>query len=116
MKASKKASISKLLASLPGPVSDKWPKGERFAAAFRHGTMSVEVYAPKGTDPQTPHEQDELYFIHSGTGELIIDGARHSCSAGDVFFVPAGTGHRFDKFSDDFTAWVVFWGPPGGEK
>ena len=36
-------------------------------------------------------------------------------AAGDCFFVPAGVEHRFTRFSPDFAAWVVFWGPEGGE-
>jgi len=35
---------------------------------------------------------------------------------GDVLFVAAGVEHRFLNISDDFSAWVVFWGPKGGEQ
>ncbi|MCB1984118.1 MAG: cupin domain-containing protein [Nitrosomonas sp.] len=89
--------------------------GEPFVEALRHGSMSVELYAPKDTDVQTPHDQDELYFIHTGRGELIIAGERHLFEPGMVFFVPAHVEHRFENFSNDFAAWVVFWGPKGGE-
>ena len=111
-----KFSSSALLARIPGPRSSKWPDGERFVTAFSHGTMSVELYAPKGVDPQTPHSQDEIYFIQSGKGELVLNGMRHSCSVGDAFFISAGIEHRFENFSGDFTTWVVFWGPHGGER
>lgn len=111
-----KTSIEELSGRLPGPVSEKWPMGERFVSAFSHGTMSVELYAPRGVDPQTPHAQDELYFIMQGSGELVIAEQRHPCNAGDVFFVPAGMPHRFENFTDDLATWVVFWGPQGGEQ
>jgi len=110
-----KASISDLLQQIPGKITEDWPTGEPFAQAFRHGSMSVEVYAPKEFDPQTPHDQDELYFIHSGRGELVIDGERHLFEPGMAFFVPAHATHQFESFSADFVAWVVFWGPKGGE-
>jgi mannose-6-phosphate isomerase-like protein (cupin superfamily) len=110
-----KAKASDLLKSLPGKASNQWPDGERFISALAHGSMSVELYAPVGHDPQTPHEQDELYFIHTGTGRLMIDGEHHAFEPGMVFFVPAGVDHRFEEFSADFTTWVVFWGPNGGE-
>lgn len=110
-----KATASELLQRLPGKVSDKWPTGERFASALAHGTMSVELYAPVGTDPQTPHTQDELNLIHSGTGTLVIAGERHAFTPGACFFVAAGVEHRFELFSPDFSTWVVFWGPAGGE-
>jgi len=110
-----KSSASELLSKLPGPVSAQWPEGERFARAFAHGSMSVELYAPIGNDPQAPHAQDELYFIHSGEGEIVIAGERHSVAPGDAFFVPAGVEHRFENFAPGFSTWVVFWGPQGGE-
>lgn len=99
-----------LMRRLPGPA------GERFVQAFAHGTMTVELYAPVGTDPQSPHAQDELYFIHAGTGTFRCGEARHAFGPGDCFFVPAGMAHRFEAFSADFATWVVFWGPEGGER
>ena len=110
------ATIDELLPRLPGPVTTQWPMGERFATALAHGSMSVEVYAPRGHDPQTPHEQDELYFIHAGSGVFLLDGERHRFAPGTVFFVPARVEHRFEEFTPDFATWVVFWGPPGGER
>jgi len=110
-----KASVADLLAHIPGPVTEDWPMGQRFAPALAHGSMSVEYYAPQGYDPQMPHAQDELYFIHRGAGELLVGRERHACAPGDCFFVAAGVEHRFENFSGDFGTWVVFWGPPGGE-
>ena len=111
-----KAIASELLHRLPGKVSDKWPLGERFVAAFSHGSMLVEFYAPLDSDPQTAHAQDELYFVHGGSGELVIAGERHPFGPGSAFFVPAGLDHRFENFTADFSTWVIFWGPPGGEQ
>lgn len=111
-----KASPAELLKLLPGPVSERWPQGERFVRALSHGSMTAEVYAPKGEDPQQPHEQDELYVIISGSGTLTIAGERFPCAHGDMLFVPARTEHRFVDFSSDFVTLAIFWGPPGGEK
>lgn len=111
-----KSTVDEVLSRIPGPVTPEWPMGERFAIALAHGSMSVEYYAPVDSDPQTPHDQDEVYFIHKGTGELVIDRARHPFSAGDCLFVGAHVEHRFENFSKDFGTWVVFWGPKGGER
>lgn len=110
-----KATAAELMARLPGPVDATWPDGARFVQAFAHGSMSVELYAPVGTDPQMPHRQDELYFVISGTGEFVLGSERTPFAPGTVFFVPAGATHRFERFSPDFASWVVFWGPEGGE-
>ena len=91
------------------------PADEQFHYPIRHGTMRVGLYAPKGIDNQTPHEQDELYIIASGSGWFVKGDKRVAFVPQDVFFVEAGIEHRFEDFSDDFSTWVVFWGPKGGE-
>lgn len=110
-----KASVSELMARIPGPVTKEWPQGERFVQALAHGSMSVELFAPRGVDPQTPHEQDELYFVHAGKAEFVVRGERAKCTAGDALFVAAGVPHHFESVSPDFATWIVFWGPKGGE-
>lgn len=110
-----KASVTDLLARLPGPKTARWPDGERFVEAFSHGTLLVELYAPVGTDPQTPHARDEVYIVASGSGEFVVAGERSSFTAGDALFVAAGVEHRFENFTADFTTWVIFYGPVGGE-
>ena len=110
-----KASISQALNRLPAAPTAIYPNGAPFARMMQHGSMSVEVYAPKGVDLQQPHTQDELYFIQSGTGLLDIAGEKFTAAAGDVFFVAAGIEHRFENFSEDFVTWVVFYGKEGGE-
>ena len=107
--------VAALIQSLPGPVTAKWPQGERFVRALAHGSMSVELYAPEGHDTQTPHEQDELYFVVSGCGEFVLGAERLQFESGSVLFVPAGMVHRFENFTAGLITWVVFWGPKGGE-
>ena len=85
------------------------------AASTREGNVRLGIYAPIDTDPQQPHEQDEVYIVVAGSGTFVVDGERAAFTTGDALFVPAGVEHRFEDFSDDFTAWVVFYGPPGGE-
>ncbi len=87
----------------------------RYADLLRHGTMRLGLYAPRGEDIQTPHKQDELYIIVSGTGTFLKAGERRAFGAGDTLFVEAGIEHRFEEMSADFAAWVIFWGPEGGE-
>ena len=87
-----------------------------FTVLMKHGSMSVEYYAPKERDDQTPHRQDELYIIASGQGEFYRNGETVYCNTGDVLFVPAGMEHRFVNFSSDFATWVIFYGPDGGER
>lgn len=87
-----------------------------FVEVFKHGTLVVEFYKPDKVDNQKPHERDEIYVIATGTGTFYNGGRRWNFKAGDFLFVPAGVEHRFENFSDDFSTWVFFYGPIGGEK
>ncbi|HTC26221.1 cupin domain-containing protein [Dyella sp.] len=90
--------------------------GFRFYYGLRHGSMKTGIYAPRRVDTQTPHKQDELYIVISGSGDFIKNEQRCRFQAHDVLFVEAGIPHRFENFTDDFATWVVFWGPDGGEQ
>lgn len=110
-----KFSYQNFLDQMPLPANEKWREGVWDVEAFKHGTMLLEVFAPRHHDYQTPHTQDELYFVARGHGEFVLENERMNFQAGDALFVPAGKLHRFENFSDDFVTWVVFWGPEGGE-
>jgi mannose-6-phosphate isomerase-like protein (cupin superfamily) len=101
--------VGDALARLPGA------KGERYVELFSHGTLSVELYAPREHDPQEPHTKDEVYVVVEGTGRFRNGTERHRFGPGDLLFVPAGVEHRFEEFSDDLAVWVIFYGPEGGE-
>jgi len=92
------------------------PKGERFTLLFHHGTLDVELYAPRGTDPQKPHTRDEVYVVVRGSGWFVNGPTRERFGPGDLLFVPAGVVHRFEEFTNDLAVWVMFYGPEGGER
>jgi mannose-6-phosphate isomerase-like protein (cupin superfamily) len=108
--------LVRLAAAKAAPI----PAGARSALLMTHGTMTLRYYPPKGHDPQTPHEQDEIYIVASGSGIFALGRdesalERERFGPGDAIFAPAGWIHRFEGFSSDFATWVVFWGPEGGE-
>lgn len=88
---------------------------ERFKEMFSHGSLSVEIYKPDKFDHQQPHTRDEVYVVAAGTGYFVNGKTRHKFQPGEVLFVPAGVVHRFEDFTDDFSTWVFFYGPDGGE-
>ncbi len=91
------------------------PAGERFVKLFDHGTLVVELYAPRGADSQKPHTRDEVYVVAAGSGRFQLCGVEEEFAPGDVLFAPAGAEHRFVDFTDDLAVWVMFYGPEGGE-
>lgn len=89
--------------------------GKRLASFAERGSLRLLASFPLRTNAQTPHEQDELYFVVQGQGVLFHDGQREPFVAGDAMFVAAGVEHHFEDFTDDLAVWVVFHGPKGGE-
>lgn len=93
--------------------------GRRSAQVFVDGDLEIRLYAPKGDDPQTPHDRDELYVVASGHGRFRVGERVETFTPGALLYVAAHETHRFEDFSDDFAAWVVFYGdvksgPPAG--
>lgn len=97
--------LSDALKQLPGP------SGERFATVFKHGLLEIEIYAPRGVDPQKPHTRDEVYVVVQGKGTFFNGDSNHPFESGDVIFVPAGVEHRFLDFTEDLIVWAFFYGP-----
>lgn len=108
-------SETRMHVTLTAAKSAPIPEGARSALLMKHGSMALRYYAPQGIDRQTPHDQDEVYLVASGSGWFVNGDTRHPFGPGDVLFVPARVEHRFEEFSEDFGTWVVFYGPHGGE-
>ncbi len=87
-----------------------------YGVLLSRGTLELGYYKPDSVDPQQPHTQDEIYIVQSGSGYFVCGDERIRFEQGEALFVPAGVAHRFEDFSADFAAWVVFYGPEGGEK
>ncbi|NJP42959.1 cupin domain-containing protein [Actinacidiphila epipremni] len=75
--------------------------------------MSAGLYALRAgeSDPQTPHAQDEIYFVVSGRAALTVGDETQTVARGSVVYVPAGTPHRFHHITEDLRVMVVF-SPP----
>ena len=69
------------------------------------GTYSLPA---GGTDPQSPHTEDEIYVVTSGRATLWTPAGSAEMGPGDVAFVPAGEQHRFVDIVEDFAVVVVF--------
>jgi mannose-6-phosphate isomerase-like protein (cupin superfamily) len=102
-------SLAHALAQLPGQAAAP------FVEVFAHGSLSIELFAPKSHDLQQPHTRDEWYIVARGFAQFERAGETVHVQAGDFLFVPVGMTHKFVEFSDDFAVWVGFYGPTGGE-
>ena len=60
------------------------------------------------TDPQSPHTEDELYIVMSGTANVFVGGETRPVVAGSVVFVAAGVEHRFLDIEERLVLLVAF--------
>jgi mannose-6-phosphate isomerase-like protein (cupin superfamily) len=87
--------------------------GELYHEFLRRDSMSAGLYVLRAreADPQTPHDQDELYYVISGHGRIRVGDEDRPVDAGSVVFVAAHVDHRFHSITADLTILVVF-APP----
>jgi mannose-6-phosphate isomerase-like protein (cupin superfamily) len=86
-----------------------------YAEFLRVAPMSCGVYVlqPGEVDRQTPHNEDEIYYVVSGTAHVKVTAENQSeqdraISAGDVIFVKAHQEHRFHSIIQELVLLVVF--------
>jgi mannose-6-phosphate isomerase-like protein (cupin superfamily) len=86
---------------------------EQYHEFLRRDSMSAGLYVLRAReqDAQTPHAQDELYYIVSGKGRFRIAEHDRPVGPGSIVFVEAGVEHRFHTITSDLTVLVVF-APP----
>jgi mannose-6-phosphate isomerase-like protein (cupin superfamily) len=77
---------------------------------LRVSAMSAGIYVlPAGVDdPQSPHKQDEIYYVVSGAGKISRGSEETRVEKGSVIFVEAGLEHRFLDIEQELVLLVVF--------
>ena len=84
--------------------------GDQWREFLRAGMFSAGVYRLSAgeIDRQTPHAEDEIYYVLSGRAVLRIGDRDHPLGPGEVAFVPARAEHRFHDVAEDLTLLVLF--------
>lgn len=72
--------------------------------------LSMGLYnLPAGAeDLQTPHREDEIYFVVSGKGRLSAGDEDYSAEPGSILFVAKEVPHKFHDIEDDLHILVFF--------
>src|SRR5438445_11677481 len=64
-------------------------------------SMGLYVLPAGGTDPQTPHTEDEVYYIVSGEAVISVGAEEHKWRRGGLENVTAKCRHRFQQFGSN---------------
>jgi mannose-6-phosphate isomerase-like protein (cupin superfamily) len=88
---------------------------EPYDELIRHDSLSVGIYclAAGQEDGQSPHTEDEVYYIVSGRGRIRVGDDDTSVRPGSVVFVAANEVHRFFDITEDLEI-LVFFAPAEG--
>ena len=72
---------------------------------INHGTVKAGCALGGGV-----HEEDEIYYILSGTGKLTLDDKVIDVKPNQVIFIPAGCFHALDNSQSDTDMTILtFW-------
>ena len=77
---------------------------------LRTPSLSCSIYhVPAGSDEMSKsHEEDELYLILEGKGELRINDDVHPVEQGTIMYVHAACDHSYVNIEESITALVFF--------
>ena len=92
-------------------------EGKAYFEFLRVPDLSCGIYnLRKGdTDLQSPHDEDEVYYVLSGRGRVRIEGVEQEVQPGSVLYVAATSEHSFFEIEEDISLLVFFasGGPSG---
>lgn len=71
-------------------------------------SMGLYVLPAGGTDPQSPHTEDEVYYVVSGRARITVGAETRPVQAGSIVYVEKNVAHRFHSIEEDLTILVFF--------
>jgi mannose-6-phosphate isomerase-like protein (cupin superfamily) len=91
-------------------AADRTRRGDAYLEFLRVASMSAGIYVlPAGSvDAQTPHGQDELYYVVRGKARMRAGAEERALEAGTLVFVAAHVEHRFHDIQEELMVLVFF--------
>ena len=81
------------------------------ATTFSMGFVTLEPGG--GQVPWHNQEQEEIYFIVSGTGEMCLGEERQIVSSGQAIYIPSGVFHQLTNTGTEPMQMMYCYGPAG---
>jgi mannose-6-phosphate isomerase-like protein (cupin superfamily) len=97
-------------------LRDLGQTGKRYLEFLRSESLSAGFYVlpPGAEDTQTPHHEDEVYYVVRGRARFEVDGRSQAVRGGSILFVPAEAKHSFQGIEEELVTLVLF-APPESE-
>lgn len=71
-------------------------------------SMGLYILLANGTDPQSPHTEDEVYYVASGRAKMKIADEDCDVQAGSIVYVAKNVEHRFHSIEEELRILVFF--------
>jgi mannose-6-phosphate isomerase-like protein (cupin superfamily) len=83
---------------------------KRYQEFLRVPDMSAGIYvlSAGATDNQSPHKEDEIYYVVRGKSKMRLGREERPISQGDVIFVEKMLEHRFLDITEELMLLVIF--------
>jgi mannose-6-phosphate isomerase-like protein (cupin superfamily) len=91
--------------------------GKLYHEFLRVPDLSAGLYVLEAGagDPQSPHTEDELYYVISGRAVVTVGNETRPVVPGTLIFVAATVPHRFHDIAERLELLVLF-GPAEGDR
>jgi len=98
------------LHSLADIVARQAESGRDYEQFINAGSLSLGRYvlAAGAIDEQTPHAEDEVYYVVSGRGMIRVAAEEQPVGPGSIIFVGATIPHRFFDITENLSLLVFF--------
>jgi mannose-6-phosphate isomerase-like protein (cupin superfamily) len=83
---------------------------QRYLEFLRFPSMSMGLYelAAGSRDLQSPHSEDEVYYVVSGQATIRVGDEDRLVRAGSIVYVAANVPHYFHTITEDISVLVFF--------
>jgi mannose-6-phosphate isomerase-like protein (cupin superfamily) len=71
-------------------------------------SMGLYILPAGGTDPQSPHTEDEVYYVVSGRAKVLVADETREVQAGSIVYVAKNVAHHFHSIEEELTLLVFF--------
>ena len=91
-------------------IAQREASGKRYLEFLRVPDLSMGLYVlpAGGVDPQSPHTEDEVYYVVSGRAKIKVAEEDRAVQAGSIVYVAKNVEHRFHSIEEELTVLVFF--------
>ena len=91
-------------------ISQRESSNQLYLEFLKVPDLSIGLYVlpAGGMDPQSPHTEDEVYYVVSGRAKILVAEEERDVQAGSIVYVAKNVAHHFHSIEEELTLLVFF--------